>query len=156
MKVKALVVAAMVITSVNAGLHRRGEDSPSKASSSGEEQSANGSNTGNTVVNPLCSIVYAMLRALQTKICELNRKVRIYQAAISELENRAPWVLAKQLEVHHGSYSEALVKLEATKEQSSSLRREYRGIFRTRGSMNCDERVFHTIFQNGRIMFSST
>ncbi|KAH6562623.1 hypothetical protein BASA60_011057 [Batrachochytrium salamandrivorans] len=88
MKVKALVVAAMVITS-----------SPSKASSSGEEQSANGSNTGNTVVNPLCSIVYAMLRALQTKICELNRKARIYQAAISELENRAPWVLAKQLEV---------------------------------------------------------
>ncbi|KAH9253823.1 hypothetical protein BASA81_008130, partial [Batrachochytrium salamandrivorans] len=53
MKVKALVVAAMVITS-----------SPSKASSSGEEQSANGSNTGNTVVNPACDFVYAMLKGL--------------------------------------------------------------------------------------------
>ncbi|KAH9264700.1 hypothetical protein BASA83_011803 [Batrachochytrium salamandrivorans] len=154
MKVKALVVAAMVITSVNAGLHRKGEDSPSKASSSGEEQSANGSNTGSTFPNPFCSIVYAMLRALQTEICELNRKAHIYQAAISELENRAPWVSPKQVQTHYASYSEARAKMEASKEQSTNLRREYRGIFRTRKTMDCDETVFRDIFQKGRTMFS--
>ncbi|KAH9253826.1 hypothetical protein BASA81_008133 [Batrachochytrium salamandrivorans] len=118
MKVKALVVAAMVITSVNAGLHRKGED------------------------------------ALQTEICELNRKAHIYQAAISELENRAPWVSPKQVQTHYASYSEARAKMEASKEQSTNLRREYRGIFRTRKTMDCDETVFRDIFQKGRTMFS--
>ncbi|KAH6562626.1 hypothetical protein BASA60_011060 [Batrachochytrium salamandrivorans] len=154
MKVKALVVAAMVITSVNAGLHRRGEDSPSKASSSGEEQSANGSNTGNTVVNPACDFVYAMLRVLQTKIYELDEESYIYQAVISEMNNRSAWVLAKQVETHYESYNVACAKLEASKEQSTNLKREYLRIFQTRGSMGCDEAVFHTIFEKDGILFS--
>ncbi|KAH6597720.1 hypothetical protein BASA50_004325 [Batrachochytrium salamandrivorans] len=154
MKVKALVVAAMVITSVNAGLHRRGEDSPSKASSSGEEQSANGSNTGSTVVNPICSIVYAMLKGLQTKIYELDEESYIYQAVISEMNNRSAWVLAKQVETHYESYNVACAKLEASKEQSTNLKREYLRIFQTRGFMGCDEAVFHTIFEKDGILFS--
>ncbi|KAH6577154.1 hypothetical protein BASA62_001012 [Batrachochytrium salamandrivorans] len=119
MKVKALVVAAMVITSVNASWHRKGEDVRgllAKASSSGEEQSANGSNAGNTVVNPACDFVYAMLRALQTKIREFDSESHVYQAIISEMENRAAWVSAKQVEIHYESYNAARAKLEASKE----------------------------------------
>ncbi|KAH6597724.1 hypothetical protein BASA50_004329 [Batrachochytrium salamandrivorans] len=154
MKVKALVVAAMVITSVNASWHRKGEDSSSKASSSGEEQSANGSNAGNTVVNPACDFVYAMLRALQTKIREFDSESHVYQAIISEMENRAAWVSAKQVEIHYESYNAARAKLEASKEQSNNLKGRYRRIFENRGSMNCDEEVFRLISENDGILFS--
>ncbi|KAH6578955.1 hypothetical protein BASA60_003441 [Batrachochytrium salamandrivorans] len=115
MKVKALVVAAMVITSVNASWHRKGED---------------------------------------TKIREFDSESHVYQAIISEMENRAAWVSAKQVEIHYESYNAARAKLEASKEKSNNLKGRYRRIFENRGSMNCDEEVFRLISENDGILFS--
>ncbi|KAH6573239.1 hypothetical protein BASA60_006135 [Batrachochytrium salamandrivorans] len=159
MKFNALVVATMVITSVNAvflsklpnGVENSGDKSASSPPSnsvqdmgldfpikiSSEEKPADGSNVGNTENNPACKRVTSALKGLQDKIRKLDNESKIHQLTLHSLENKIN-SLEAGVTKDYRFRNEIRAKLKAAKEESDNLKKRARGGFRrSKSKLRC-------------------
>ncbi|KAH6586851.1 hypothetical protein BASA50_000215 [Batrachochytrium salamandrivorans] len=147
MKFKALVVAAMVIASVNAKRYRKRlvypEENDKKSSPvplsnsiendqylfkerlSGEEKPADDSNGGNAKIDLACKRMYSILKDLQTKIREFDDESYGYWSTLRSLENKINSLKAEEKKNYSTSYNEISAKLKVNRKKSTLLKKEY-------------------------------
>ncbi|KAH6580109.1 hypothetical protein BASA60_003011 [Batrachochytrium salamandrivorans] len=147
MKFNILVVAAMVITSVNAGWHRRpkvvpggddskpgsvssqdlseGDSSMSQDTDHTNKESSNDSDTNVVSENIFCDFLTLAAKDLQASLVERADEFRGHLASLHMLQETAETLKEEQMENHSASTERVNGILEAIKKEFAKLLKEY-------------------------------
>ncbi|KAH6575190.1 hypothetical protein BASA60_003174 [Batrachochytrium salamandrivorans] len=157
MKFNALVVAAMVITSVNAvflgklssEVENSGDKSGSvvpssvirkldtKAGSSGEEKSANDSNMRDTENNPACRRVYPILKDLQEHILKLSEEYHDHRLALCKIKGKTDNSKSDEADEYLKSHSTTSATMQRIKQKTITLKGEHEKAWMSFANAGC-------------------
>ncbi|KAH6596505.1 hypothetical protein BASA50_005055 [Batrachochytrium salamandrivorans] len=159
MKFNILVVAAMVITSVNAGWHRRpkvvpgsddskpgsvsshdlseGDSSLSQDTVHTNKESSNDSDTNVVSENIFCDFLTLAAKDLQRNLVERADEFRDHLASLHMLQEKEDTLKDEQMENHSASTERVNGILEAIKEEFAKLQKEYREVWEMLKNNGC-------------------
>ncbi|KAH9271299.1 hypothetical protein BASA83_006628 [Batrachochytrium salamandrivorans] len=147
MKFNALVVAAMVITSVNAvflgKLSSEVENSGDKSGLIprlvvlGEEKSANDSNMRDTENNPACRRVYPILKDLQEHILKLSEEYHDHRLALCKIKGKTDNSKSDEADEYLKSHSTTSATMQRIKQKTITLKGEHEKAWMSFANAGC-------------------